>query len=577
MLNVLSYLKPYKKVMIFAWFLMLIELIVELFHPLLMVKIIDDGILRKDFSIVLKWGSIMVVTSLIAFIAGIVNSFAAAHVGQHYGFDVRNRLFEKIQSFSLANFAQLSAPSLITRITNDVIQIQNTIFMSLRIMLRAPLLVIFGVIMALTVHFKLALIFVVTVPFLVLFLLWMMNKGAALFKTVQQKLDAMNAVMREFLSGMRLIKVYMRGEYEEHRFNKANNEFMDRTIKTVRTVEFTLPVLLFLMNLSIVLILWYGHSEIHTGEATAGEVVAIVNYGTRITTALSIFTFIITAFSRAKASAGRISELLAVNSDLQEIREMTPVFYGKVVFDHVSFQYPNTLAPVLKEISFTAYPKETIAILGATGSGKSSLLQLIPRLYDVTDGQVRVDDIDVRYIKQERLREQIGFVPQETFLFSGTVKDNLAFGKKDVTMDEIVEAAKDAQIHETIMKMPNRYDTVIGQKGVNLSGGQKQRLAIARALIRKPKILLLDDCTSALDLQTESRLLEALKKYECTIFLVTQKITAARQADMIVLLDDGQLVAKGKHEYLLKTSKLYQNIVQSQLRKERIRHGEAAQ
>jgi ATP-binding cassette, subfamily B, multidrug efflux pump len=568
MFGVLSYLKPYTKWMILAWGLMLVELAVELWHPLLMAKIIDDGILQNDFSVVWKWGAIMMGTSLIAFMAGIANSFAAAHVGQNFGFALRNRLFEKVQSFSFSNLNQFPTSSLITRMTNDVTQIQNTVFMSLRIMMRAPLLVLFGTVMALYVHFKLALILVFTIPILLLFLISMMNKGMALFKTVQQKLDQVNEVMRENLAGMKLIKAMMRGEHEQRRFIKANEDLMNRTIQSLQIMELSMPVLLFVMNVGIIIILWFGNMNIQIGSAKAGEVVAIVNYATRIASALSIFTFILIVFSRAKASAQRISEVLAVNINLSDREETHPeitIKDGKVVFEDVYFQYPNTHAPVLKNISFIAHPGETIAILGATGSGKSSLLQLIPRLYDVNKGRILIDGIDVRDMNQEMLRKEIGFVPQEVLLFSGTVKENIAFGKEDASMEEMIEAAKHAQIHETIMKLPNAYDTIVGQKGVNLSGGQKQRLSIARALIRKPKILLLDDSTSALDLKTEAELFKALKSYTCTTFIVTQKVSTAMEADTILLLDEGTLIAKGSHECLLKSCALYQKIVQSQL------------
>ncbi|MBA2870539.1 ATP-binding cassette subfamily B protein [Anoxybacillus calidus] len=568
MFGVLSYLKPYAKWMILAWGLMLVELAVELWHPWLMAKIIDDGILKNDFSVVWKWGGIMLGTSFIAFVAGIANSFTAAHVGQNFGFALRNRLFEKVQSFSFSNLNQFPTSSLITRMTNDVTQIQNTVFMSLRIMLRAPLLVLFGTVMALFVHFKLALILVFTIPILLLFLIWMMNKGMSLFKMVQQKLDQVNEVMRENLAGMKLIKAMMRGEHEQRRFIKANEDLMKRTIQSVQIMELSMPVLLFVMNIGIIIILWFGNMNIQIGSAKAGEVVAIVNYATRITSALSIFTFILIVFSRAKASAQRISEVLTVNIDLsdrEEIHHETTIKEGKVVFEDVYFQYPNTHAPVLKNISFIAHPGETIAILGATGSGKSSLLQLIPQLYDVNKGRVLIDDIDVRDMNQEMLRKEIGFAPQEVLLFSGTVKENIAFGKEDASMEEIMEAAKHAQIHETIMKLPNAYDTMVGQKGVNLSGGQKQRLSIARALIRKPKILLLDDSTSALDLKTEAGLFKALKSYTCTTFIVTQKVSTAMEADTILLLDEGTLLAKGNHECLLERCALYQKIVQSQL------------
>lgn len=569
MQQVLSYLKPYRKWMIAAWLLMFIELIVELWQPLLMEKIIDNGVMAKNFSVVWTWGAVMLGTSLLAFASGIANSFAAAYVGQEYGFLLRKRLFEKIQSFSFADFERFPTASLITRMTNDVTQIQNMVFMSLRIALRAPLLVLFGVVMSFAVHVQLALVCAVTVPLLVAFLLWMMPKAAASFSIVQQALDRVNRVMRENLAGMRLIKAWMRGTYEQKRFMKENEALMERTISALRLVETITPALLLIMNVAVIIILFIGRVDVQSGSATAGQVVAIVNYTTRITAALSMFTFITMAFSRAKASAERVADVLRVNVDVEDAQQAIDKVsgQGEVRFEHVSFRYPNSRALVLKDISFVVHPHETVAILGATGSGKSSLLQLIPRLYDPVAGRVMIDGVDVRHIKQEQLRAFIRFVPQEVLLFSGTIAENIRFGNEHASMEEIIQAAKHAQIHDTIMKFPDGYDTVIGQRGVNLSGGQKQRLSIARALVGMPKILLLDDSTSALDLKTEAKLLRALKAYTCTTLIVTQKIQTAMEADTIFLLDDGKLLAKGSHDELLEKSEIYRKIVESQFGK----------
>uniref|UniRef100_A0A7U3YEZ9 ABC transporter transmembrane region n=1 Tax=Geobacillus sp. (strain Y4.1MC1) TaxID=581103 RepID=A0A7U3YEZ9_GEOS0 len=569
MQQVLSYLKSYRKWMIAAWLLMFIELIVELWQPLLMEKIIDNGVMAKNFSVVWTWGAVMLGTSLLAFASGIANSFAAAYVGQEYGFLLRKRLFEKIQSFSFADFERFPTASLITRMTNDVTQIQNMVFMSLRIALRAPLLVLFGVVMSFAVHVQLALVCAVTVPLLVAFLLWMMTKAAASFSIVQQALDRVNRVMRENLAGMRLIKAWMRGTYEQKRFMKENEALMERTISALRLVETITPALLLMMNVAVIIILFIGRVDVQSGSATAGQVVAIVNYTTRITAALSMFTFITMAFSRAKASAERVADVLRVNVDVEDAQQATDKVsgQGEVRFEHVSFRYPNSRALVLKDISFVVHPHETVAILGATGSGKSSLLQLIPRLYDPVAGRVMIDGVDVRHIKQEQLRAFIRFVPQEVLLFSRTIAENIRFGNEHASMEEIIQAAKHAQIHDTIMKFPDGYDTVIGQRGVNLSGGQKQRLSIARALVGMPKILLLDDSTSALDLKTEAKLLRALKAYTCTTLIVTQKIQTAMEADTIFLLDDGKLLAKGSHDELLEKSEIYRKIVESQFGK----------
>ena len=576
--KIFSYLKPYKLAVAIALLLMLTELVVELMQPLLMAKIIDEGILTGDLDAVMKWGGIMVLFSFIAFAAGIINSFFAAHVSQSFGFDIRRGLFGKIQSFSFANFSLFPTSSLITRMTNDVTQIQNTVFMSLRIMLRAPLLVIGGVVMALIVNWQLALFLVIGVPVLFIFLVWVMKKGGALFKSVQEKLDGVNNVMRENLGGIRLIKAFLRKKHEMKRFDNASEELKDQTVSALRLMEITMPILLLIMNGSILAVLWFGSIGVTNGGAQVGEVVAIVNYATRITGALSIFSFIIMAFARAKASAHRLTDVLEEEIDLvdkADVDKEATFENGEIEFDQVSFHYPNTDVPVLEDISFRVEAGSTVAIMGATGAGKSSLFQLIPRLYDIDKGTIRVDGKDLTNLSLKSLRKKIGYVPQEALLFSGSVKDNIAWGKEDASLEEIIQVAKDAQIHETIDRLPNKYETVLGQKGVNLSGGQKQRLSIARALVRKPRILMLDDSTSALDLKTEAKLLTAIKNYQCTMFIVTQKVSTAMEADKILLIEDGRLLEEGSHEELLAASTLYQKIYQSQFGAEVTEHVEA--
>ncbi|QIZ67705.1 ABC transporter ATP-binding protein [Geobacillus subterraneus] len=566
MRRVLVYLRPYRKWMALAWLLMLTELAIELWQPLLMGKIIDDGVIKRDVTAILTWGAVMLGASLLAFAAGIANSFAAAYVGQEYGFALRTALFAKIQSFSLARIEQLSAASLITRMTNDVTQVQNMLFMSLRIALRAPLLVVFGVGMAFVVHSRLALILAVAVPLSAAFLLWGMKKAVSSFSAVQRALDRVNGVMRENLAGMRLIKVWMRGAYEQERFAAANDALMRRTMSVLRLVETIAPVLLFVMNAAIVAVLFFGRFGVEAKTASAGQVVAVVNYATRATAALSMFTFITMALSRARASAARLAELLDEPKERGGAGGMNglTVRRGEIRFEHVSFRYPNSGHDALSDVSFVIRPQETAAILGATGSGKSTLLQLIPRLYEPSAGRVLIDGIDVREFSLEQLRAAVRFVPQEVLLFSGTIADNLRFGHPAATAEEMMRAAGDAQIHETIAKFPDGYDALVGQKGVNLSGGQKQRLSIARALVGDPHILLLDDSTSALDAATEAKLLDALRRYACTTVMVTQKVSTAMAADTILLLEDGRLIAQGSHEQLLATSELYRRIVATQ-------------
>ncbi|MFS0598993.1 ABC transporter ATP-binding protein [Peribacillus frigoritolerans] len=568
-----SFLKPYWLLIILALSLMIVELGVELLQPLFIAKIIDDGILQKDLSVVIKWGSVMVGLSVFSFLGGIVNSFTASHVSQSFGHDVRTSLFGKIQAFSFANLNNIPTSSLITRMTNDVTQLQNTVFMGLRIMARAPLIVIGGAIMAIAVDLKLSLVLVISIPVLVFFLGWVMKRAAKLFKLVQKKLDNVNGVMRENLIGMRLIKAFLRKEHEIGRFDDANEELKRKTVSSLRLIETTMPVLMLVMNVAILIILWLGSEFITTGDIQVGEVVAIVNYATRIAASLSVFSWLIMVISRAKASAERVTEIFETSIDIDEGKAESKsgaVNGGGIKFLDVSFRYPGTETPILKNLTFSIDPGESLAIIGATGSGKTSLFQLIPRLYEVESGSIQIDGQDLKDIPLNSLRNRIGYVPQEALLFSGTIKNNVAWGKEGASMEEIMVAAMHAQVHETVMKLPKQYETQLGQKGVNLSGGQKQRLSIARALVRKPKILLLDDSTSALDLKTESKLLAALKDYTCTTLIITQKISTAMEADKILLLESGQVLALGKHQDLMQTSDLYRKIVRSQFGEEGI-------
>jgi ATP-binding cassette subfamily B multidrug efflux pump len=577
MTKLIPFLKPYRIAAVIALLLMLIELAAELAQPFLISKVIDDGILKQDLSVVMLWGGILVGFSLLAFSAGIINSFYASHVSQSFGFDVREKLYTKVQSFTFEQFNLFPTSSLITRMTNDIIQLQNTLFMGLRIMLRAPLLIIGGVIMALIIDVKLALILALVLPILGILLFWIMKRSGSLFRLVQERVDSVNNVMQENLAGMRLIKAFLRRKHEVRRFTRTSKELQERTESALRTVEFTLPITLLIMNVSILAILWFGSIEINTGGASVGEVVAIINYATRITGALSIVSMIIMTFSRARASGERISDVLQtedvlLDSSLDSDSDSIGIKAGQVVFERVSFQYPETQTKILRDITFTAKAGGTLAILGATGSGKSSLFQLIPRLYEVDEGTIYIDDRDITTIGFRELRKQIGFVPQEPMLFTGTVKENIAWGKEDASIEEIIEAAQKAQIHDTIMKLPQQYEAMLGQKGVNLSGGQKQRISTARALIRKPKLLLLDDSTSALDVHTEAMLLQAVKELSCTTLMITQKLSTAMSADTILLLEDGVITAQGNHTELMKQSALYQKIYQSQFGEEAVRY-----
>lgn len=424
--------------------------------------------------------------------------------------------------------------------------------------------------MAFVVNAQLAVYLVIVFPVLSVFLYVMVKKGVSHFSFVQQRLDQLNRMVQENLQAVRLIKAYLRGKHESNRFSGVADSLKIDTVKAFRVMEIILPILLFGMNLSLLAVLWFGAFEIRQGSAEIGELVAIVNYAMRMTGAFSMFSFIIMAFARAKSSSERIEEVLLAKDvrEKEENGEDNMLHRGAVEFDGVSFAYPGTDRLVLKNISFSLEANEKLAIMGATGSGKSTLLQLIPRFYDAADGMVKIHGSDVQKWKLRTLRKTIGIVPQQSMLFTGTISDNLSWGKEQSEQSELVDAAVKAQIHDTVMRFPDGYNTRVGQKGVNLSGGQKQRLSIARALVRKPSVLILDDSTSALDVKTEAALWQELERENATMLMVTQKIRTAMKADRILLLEDGEISAYGTHEQLLKASSLYRQIAFSQQEQE---------
>lgn len=578
---VFSFLKKYRTASLLALLMMVIELTVELAQPYLISKIIDDGIANSNLNVVWMWGGILLVGTLFAFGAGIASSFFASYASQGFASDLRGTLYDKVQSFSYSVFSKFATSSLITRMTGDITMLQDTVFMSLRFMTRVPLVVIGSVAMAMIVNFKLGLLLALTVPLLLVFVLWIMRRAGAMFKNVQRRLDKVNAVIQENLTGIRLIRVFVRMKHENGRFATSSGKLMKNTVAALRLTETTMPFIMLVMNASIIAVLWFGRADIASGSASVGEVVAVANYALRTIGALSAFSWIAVTFSRAGASAQRVKEVLdtengetstassAKTTALSTVsgssaQSEEPVIEGTVRFENVSFKYPTSDIKVLEEISFEIGAGKRVAIMGATGSGKSSLVQLIPHLYDRDKGEITIDGRSIDKWDTEHLRRSIGYVPQEVLLFTGSIRENIAWGREDATFEEIEEAAKIAQIHETVEKLPNGYDTQLGQRGVNLSGGQKQRLSIARALVRKPSILILDDSTSALDLATESRLLGALEDISCTTFLITQKISSTQAADLILLLDEGRLIAGGTHQELMRASDLYRHIYESQ-------------
>ncbi len=567
-IRLFPYLKPYWKAALLAPLFMLLEVVCDLLQPTLMARIIDRGVAGGDTNYILKTGTIMIAVGLIGVAGGIGCTFFASLASQKFGRDIRAALFAKTQSFSFENLDSFSTASLITRLTNDVTQVQNIVLAMLRLMVRAPLLCLGGITMAIAINPGLASILGITLPVLTLTTFLIIRKSFPLFSKVQKRLDRVNAIMRENLAGVRVVKAFVRSDYETGRFGTANNELTGITIRAGRRVGMTIPAMFTLMNLSVVAVIWFGGLRVHSGNMQVGQVMAFITYMIQILFALMMVAFMTMMFSRAKASADRIVEVLETKVDIVDPPVATgrKIRAGQVEFENVSFGYNgNGGVLALQQISFRASPGELIAILGATGSGKSTLVHLIPRFYDVTSGRILIDGVDVRSYNLDDLRQGIGVVFQESRLFSGTILDNIRWGQPEASAAEIESAARTAQAHEFISEFPDGYDTLLGEGGVNLSGGQKQRIAIARALLRQPPILILDDAASALDLATEARLRKELRGLSnTTIFLIAQRVTSVKDADRIILLDGGRIVGIGTHRQLLADCPLCREIFASQ-------------
>ncbi|ULG75204.1 ABC transporter ATP-binding protein [Macrococcus brunensis] len=566
MQTVIKFTRPYLGLMLFALILMLSELFVDMYAPILMKNIIDNGILQNDIGYIQTYLLIMLGISLIAFFAGVLNSFISSHVCHMFSYDLRNAIFRKIQGFSLKTLSQFKTSSLITRLTSDIIANEMVLFMSLRIMLKAPLSVIGSIIMSFVVAPEIAIYLVIGTPLLAIFLFFTARSGMKIFLRIQKRTDHLNRFVQQNLEGVRLIKSTLNGPYETEKFDDVATPIRQDTVYALRLMESIMPVLLIIMNLSMLLVIWFGSDLIQSNALEVGSLVAIINYALRMQGGFSMFAFIIIAFSRAKASADRISEVLNTPVDEKLVTDeiATVKLNNTVEFKNVSFKYPSAQDYVLQDISFKVNSGDKFVIMGQTGAGKSALLSLIPRMYEVSAGEVLVNEQDVRHWDMKTLREFIGYVPQKTTLFTGSIIDNVRWGDSEASAEEVYRAAEIAQIHDSIMNFDDDYSTRVGQQGVNLSGGQKQRLAIARALIKKPGILILDDSTSALDIHTEGRLFDSLKELDMTRIIVTQKIHTAKTADQILLLEHGRIVAKGTHAELMNTSSLYQDIARSQ-------------
>ena len=552
-----KYFKKYYKMFFLAVGCVMLEVLCDLLQPTLMSIIIDKGISTNDMSMVLKYGFIMIGVSIFgAFIAINRNRFATT-VAQDFGADLRLDVFNKIQSFDFDNIDKFERGSLITRLTNDITNIQNFIYGLMRIFVRAPLLAIGCIIMSIRLDLKMALIYL------------NLRYGYPYFLKVQKAIDKVNGVVREYLRGVRVVKAFNRFDFEEERFENVNDDLTCKSIASMRFMAVFNPIITLIVNIAIAIIIWSGATRVNLGTIQVGKVVAFTNYMTQLLFALMSTTMIFSSLIRAKTSSERINEIFLEENNIKEIKDKTynSSEKGNIKYENVTFSYKGLKGdPIIDDISFTLERGMTLGIVGSTGSGKTTLVNLIPRFYDAKLGKILIDGIDIRNYTFEELRAKISIVPQKTVLFSGTIKENIRWGKEDATDDEIVEVCKIADADSFISGFNKGYDSIIGQGGSNLSGGQKQRIAIARALIKRPEILILDDSTSALDTDTEYRIRKSLKEYskDMTTILIAQKVSSVINADKIIVLDHGKIVGEGTHDELMSNCETYKDIYKSQ-------------
>lgn len=570
MKRLLPYLKPYRTLTIVAPLLMMIEVAMDLYQPRLMQNIIDVGLANLDMTYIIRTGLLMVGLATIGMIGGASNGILATLVGQGYGYDLREALYRKIQSLSFANLDELGTGELVTRLTNDVTQIQEILMMVLRMLVRTPLLMIGSLVMLVVTSPRLSIILVVLAPLVAIGLLQIHRRAHVLFSAVQDAIDGVNTVTQENLASVRVVKAFVRQRHETSRFQRAIDNLMDRFIRAERTVMLFGPMLMTAMNIGIVSVVWFGGRMVIDGTAEVGQVMASINYLTITLSSLMMVGMMLTRLSRSMASADRLAEIMnsipAIVDSPTALGELPGE--GRIELRDVSFAYgQNSNEPVLVDVDLTVEPGQTAAILGSTGAGKSTLVHLIPRFYDCREGTVMVDEVDVREVKQQALRREVGIVLQDPFLFTGTIRENLRYGRPEATDQEIEQAARMAQAHDFIMSFPEGYDTMLGQRGVNVSGGQKQRLAIARALVMNPSVLILDDSTSAVDVVTEARIREAIETQMegITRIIVAQRISSVLTADKIIVLENARVAAEGTHDQLMASSPIYREIYDSQL------------
>ncbi|EGP8390200.1 ABC transporter ATP-binding protein [Listeria monocytogenes] len=573
MMKLMKRLKPYWLSITAVLVLTFGQVIGQLYLPTLMSNIIDKGVVTGDTDYIWSTGMKMLLISFASVILSVIVVYLASRISMGFGKELRDKIFTKVEDFSLQEFDKVGTSSLITRTTNDVVQIQNVLYMMMRLMVMAPIMLLGGIIMAVGRDAKLSLIFVVVLPLLLLLVVILGGKAMPMFKSLQKKMDKLNRVIREGLTGIRVVRSFNRNEDELEKFEEANADYATTAIKVNRLLSLMSPLMMLLMNLTSIAIVWIGSIFIGNGDMQVGDLMAFIQYAMQIMMSFMMLSAVFIMIPRAGASAERINEVLDMNAEIlnpENPKTSTPP--AKLSFEHVTFRYEGAEKPVIEDITFEANAGETIAIIGSTGAGKSTLINMIPRFYDVESGVVKINGIDVREMDQSSLRQKIGLVPQKAVLFTGTIASNMRYGKEDATDEEIWEALRTAQAENFVSKLANGLGSRVEQGGNNFSGGQKQRLSIARSLIRKPEIYIFDDSFSALDFKTDAKLREALKAEttEAVTLIVAQRITSVVNSDQIIVMNEGKITGMGTHEELKESNQIYQEIMRSQLSEEEI-------
>ena len=570
MLKLIYFMKDYKKEAILGPIFKLIEAILELFIPIVMAKIIDVGVANKDINYVFKMGGLLIILGAVGLAFALICQYYASIASQGAGTSIRSKLYKHINDFSHSEIDKIGTPTLITRLINDINQIQTGIAMLIRLGTRSPFVIIGSTIMAILIDFKLSIIFLITTPLIALVIYLVMSKSLPLYKVIQGKLDNISLITRENLEGARVIKAFSKEESEKERFNNSTIELAETNINVGKISALLNPITYIIMNLSIIAILWFGGIRVNIGSLTQGEVIAFINYITQILLSLIVFSQLIVILTKGATSANRVLEILNIKSS---ITDNNKEIYNKlsssplIEFKNVSFSYEDSNGYSLKDINLTINKNETIGIIGGTGSGKSTLINLIPRFYDATNGEVLIKGTNTKNYPLKDLRRLIGIVPQKAVLFKGSILDNLKWGNENATIDDIKEALEISQSNSFVDSLKEKYNSEVMQGGKNFSGGQKQRLTIARALVSKPEILILDDSSSALDFATDAALRKSLKEKtkDMTVLIVSQRASSIKNADKIIVLDNGEIAGIGTHDYLLNNCEVYNEIYSSQI------------